>query len=186
MQYYALPNTVDGSAKPSLKLGYRWIITTLDVKVITYPCCNPTQCHALCKQWFDNWDRYSGPTRVCGIWVHYNDVIITQMASQITSLNIVYSTVYSDADKKKPIKAPGHWPLCGEFTGAGEFPAQRASYAENVSIWWRHHVKMHFRLISHIETAPWRPCVTPLWQHDCHQVETVQQSRLSKGVKFAS
>ena len=28
---------------------------------------------------------------------------------------------------------------CGEFTGTGEFPAQRASYAENVSIWWRHH-----------------------------------------------
>ena len=24
----------------------------------------------------------------------------------------------------------------------GEFPAQRASYAENVSIWWRHHVKI--------------------------------------------
>ena len=32
--------------------------------------------------------------------------------------------------------------LCvGEFTGTGEFPAQRASYAENVSIWWRHHVQ---------------------------------------------
>ena len=31
-------------------------------------------------------------------------------------------------------------PLCGEFTGTGEFPAQRASYAENDSIWWRHHV----------------------------------------------
>ena len=27
----------------------------------------------------------------------------------------------------------------GEFTGTGEFPAQRASNAENVSIWWRHH-----------------------------------------------
>ena len=37
------------------------------------------------------------------------------------------------------MKAPRHWPLCGEFTGTGEFPAQRASYAENVSIWWRHH-----------------------------------------------
>ena len=24
--------------------------------------------------------------------------------------------------------------------GTGEFPAQMASYAENVSIWWRHHV----------------------------------------------
>ena len=40
---------------------------------------------------------------------------------------------------KEDIKAPRHWPLCGEFTGTGEFPAQRASYAENVSIWWRHH-----------------------------------------------
>ena len=35
--------------------------------------------------------------------------------------------------------APRHWPLCGEFTGTGEFPAQRASYVGNVSIWWRHH-----------------------------------------------
>ena len=40
---------------------------------------------------------------------------------------------------KENIKAPRHWPLCGEFSGTGEFPAQRASYAENVSIWWRHH-----------------------------------------------
>ena len=40
---------------------------------------------------------------------------------------------------KENIKAPRHWPLCGEFTGTGEFPAQRANYAENVYIWWRHH-----------------------------------------------
>ena len=40
---------------------------------------------------------------------------------------------------KENTKAPRHWPLCGEFTGTGEFPAQMASYAENVSIWWRHH-----------------------------------------------
>ena len=31
----------------------------------------------------------------------YNDVIMTTMASQITSLTIVYSTVYSDADQRK-------------------------------------------------------------------------------------
>ena len=43
------------------------------------------------------------------------------------------------AQMKENIKAPRHWPLCGEFTGTGEFPAQRASNAENVSIWWRHH-----------------------------------------------
>ena len=33
--------------------------------------------------------------------------------------------------------------LCaGNSPGTGEFPAQRASYAENVSIWWRHHAKI--------------------------------------------
>ena len=31
--------------------------------------------------------------------------------------------------------------LCvGNSPGTGEFPAQMASNAENVSIWWRHHV----------------------------------------------
>ena len=42
------------------------------------------------------------------------------MASQITSLTTVYSTIYSGAV-------------------IGKFPAQRASNVENVSIWWRHH-----------------------------------------------
>ena len=37
---------------------------------------------------------------------------------------------------KENIKAPRHWPLCGKFT---EVPAQMASNAEKVSIWWRHH-----------------------------------------------
>ena len=33
--------------------------------------------------------------------------------------------------------------LCaGNSSGNGEFPAQMASNAENVSIWWRHHVVM--------------------------------------------
>ena len=32
---------------------------------------------------------------------HYDDVIMGAMASQITSLSIVYSTVYSDADQRK-------------------------------------------------------------------------------------
>ena len=34
--------------------------------------------------------------------------------------------------------------LCaGNSPGTGEFPAQMASYAENVSIWWRHHDPHH-------------------------------------------
>ena len=42
---------------------------------------------------------------------------------------------------KENIKAPRYWPLCGKFTETGEIPVQRASYAENVSIWWRHYVR---------------------------------------------
>ena len=38
--------------------------------------------------------------------------------------------------------------LCvGNSPGTGEFPAQMASNAENVSIWWRHHVKLW--VVSH-------------------------------------
>ena len=33
--------------------------------------------------------------------VHYNDVIMITIGSQITSLTVVYSTVYSDADQRK-------------------------------------------------------------------------------------
>ena len=73
---------------------------------------------------------------------HYIDVIMTTMASQITSLTVVYSTVYSDADQRK------------HQTGTGEFPAQRASYAENVSIWWRHHDQSCCRWVE----ALWASC----------------------------
>ena len=38
------------------------------------------------------------------------------MASEITSLTIVFLTVHS-VQTKENIKAPRHWPLCGEFTG---------------------------------------------------------------------
>ena len=59
------------------------------------------------------------------------------IASQNTSLAIVYSTVYSDADQRKHLRVTG---LCvGNSPGTCEFPAQMVSNAENVSIWWRHH-----------------------------------------------
>ena len=63
--------------------------------------------------------------------VHYDDVIMMAIASQITSLTIVYSAVYSGAHQRKHQSSAS--------LGTGEFPAQMASNAENVSIWWRHH-----------------------------------------------
>ena len=38
---------------------------------------------------------------------HYSDVIMTTTASQITSLTVVYSTVYSDADQRKHQSSDG-------------------------------------------------------------------------------
>ena len=58
---------------------------------------------------------------------HYNDIIMGAIVSQITSLTIVYSTVYSDADQRKhqssaslaflggihlgPVNSPHKWPV---------------------------------------------------------------------------
>ena len=77
-------------------------------------------------------------------WVlHYSDVIMGSMASQLTSLTVVNSTVYSveiiqwRSKKTSTLRVTG---LCvGNSPITGEFPAQMASTAENVSIWWRHH-----------------------------------------------
>ena len=65
------------------------------------------------------------------------------MASQIPSLAIVYSTVFRRRSKKtSKLRVTG---LCvGNSQVTNEFPAQRASNAENVSIWWRYHDCLHF------------------------------------------
>ena len=65
---------------------------------------------------------------------------MTMLASQITSLTVVYSIVYSGVNQRKHQSSASLAFVCmGNSPGTGEFPAQMASYAENVSIWWRHH-----------------------------------------------
>ena len=54
------------------------------------------------------------------------------IASQITSLTIVYSIVYSDADQSKH-QSSASLAFVREIH-RGEFPTQMASNAENVSI----------------------------------------------------
>ena len=70
---------------------------------------------------------------------HHNDAIVGAMASQITSLTIVYSIVYSGVDQRKhqssaslalvrgihrlPVNSPRKWPVT----------------RKNLAIWWRHH-----------------------------------------------
>ena len=61
---------------------------------------------------------------------HYGDVMMGAIASQITNLMNVYSTVYSDADQRKD-QSSASLALVG---GIHRGPAQMASNAENVSI----------------------------------------------------
>ena len=51
-------------------------------------------------------DRWLGRTllcvlKLCCMHLHYIDVVMTTMASQITSLAVVYSSVYLDTDQRK-------------------------------------------------------------------------------------
>ena len=71
-------------------------------------------------------------------WFNYADIIMTTMTSQITSLTVVYSIVYSDADQGKHQRS-GSPAFAGNSPVTGEFPALRASNTKNVAIWWRHH-----------------------------------------------
>ena len=45
--------------------------------------------------------QWVNPSSADHLRYHYSDVIMRTMASQITSLTIVYSTVYSSADQRK-------------------------------------------------------------------------------------
>ena len=63
---------------------------------------------------------------------------MTTLASQITSLKVVYSAVYSDADQRKHQSSASLAFVWG-IRRDRWIPRKKASYAENVSIWWRHH-----------------------------------------------
>ena len=73
------------------------------------------------------WQWGASQSRVCVVVAHYTDVIMSTMVSQITSLTIVWSTVYSGADQRKhqssaslafvqgihrwPVNSPHKWPV---------------------------------------------------------------------------
>ena len=79
-------------------------------------------------QLFINWNFRPHPfANYCLHFKHYNDFIMSAMASQITSLTIIYSTIYSRRRSKKTskLRVTG---LCERNSPVtGEFPSQRAS-----------------------------------------------------------
>ena len=132
--------------------------------------CLAAPSHFLNKCWLivtSQWPSFQGWGNFTR---HYNDIIMGAVASKITSLRIVYSTVYSDVDQRKKSK-PRVTGLCAvNSPGIGEFPAQMASNAENVSIWLRHH-EIH------------QSSIAKIWLED-HSSETSFKSASCQCVKY--
>ena len=81
-----------------------------------------------------------------GQWYVFHDTMPSPLQWCYNERNGVLNHRYLDCllnhlfkCKKENIKAPRHWPLWGESTGDRWIPLTKASNAENVSIWWRHH-----------------------------------------------
>ena len=103
------------------------------------------------------WECNSGGSNSChqltvlrhGIYVHKDKVTLhwrhngRNCVSNHQPYNCLLNRLFGRRSKKtSKLRVTG---LCeGNSPGTGEFPAQMASNAENVSIWWRHHdLKQH-------------------------------------------
>ena len=98
---------------------HRWLIIWLRLKIIKF------QLHG----------RFLKPhLQWCSEYpAHYNDVIMGTMASQFTSLTIIYLSIYSGADHRKHQSSAS----LAFVRGIHRWPW--TSNEENVPIWWRHH-----------------------------------------------
>ena len=81
------------------------------------------------------------------------------MASQITSLRIVYSTVYSGADQRKYQSSAPLAFVRGIYRWPVNSIAQMASNAESVPTWWRHHIASALHNNTHCLLLPHPPAI---------------------------
>ena len=106
--------------------GYQLIMQWKEIRYVSY--------HRMrCRCW--NFSLY----RKTKNDIDYSDVIMGTRASQITSLTVVYSSVYSGTYQRKHQSSASLAFVRGIHRGPVNSQAQMASNAENVSIWWRHH-----------------------------------------------
>ena len=74
--------------------------------------------------------------------------MMSMISSQITGVSNVCSTICSGVGQTSKLRVTS---LCeGNPSVIGGFPSHRTSYAENVSIWWRHH---EFRVLNNSNTT---------------------------------
>ena len=85
-----------------------------------------TSTYAVCVTWY--------PSAMPLQWRHNEHDSVSNHQPHVCLLNRLFGR---RSKKTSKLRVTG---LCvGNSPGTGEFPAQMASNAENVSIWWRHH-----------------------------------------------
>ena len=73
------------------------------------------------------------------VHMHYSDVIMSAMLSQITGVSIVCSSVCRGADQRIHQSSASLTLVGGNLPATRGFPSQRASDVENVPTSWHHH-----------------------------------------------
>ena len=99
------PSVVDEWVAGQRKLKFSWYD-------LTGSWSPSATCHIERGQWNVGWYLHSPFGSADGRQPHYSVMIMSALASQITGVSIIYSTVYSGADQRKQkSKALCPWPL---------------------------------------------------------------------------
>ena len=146
---------------PSHYLNQCWLISEVLWHSPKNNCTVSAQATILYNE-FENYTLYKNHCHISQrsmmtYVINYNDVMMSAMGSQVTSLTFTQLFIQC---AKKPTSKLHVTGLCeGNSPVTGEFPAQRVSNGENVSIWWHHHAHGKNRLQwKKMTNFHWRNC----------------------------
>ena len=113
-----------------------YVVSNTQMCTAFHPCCVK--------------NRYLGQGQVITLqWRHNGRDSVSNHQPYDCLLNRLFRRRSNKASK---LRVTG---LCaGNSPGTGEFPAQMASNAENVSIWWRHHEIPQIHVLWDVITCP--------------------------------
>ena len=111
--------------REQLTMGHRWFAQWFGTEQTTSHYLNP-------------WHRSVTHRYIIG---YYSDVMMSAMASQITSLTIVYSTVFSGADQRKHVVTCN---LSGDIIHNG--PWDLARVRQFIRLVWQAGISGHYRV----------------------------------------
>ena len=125
--------------------------------------------------WISAWWDFSFGTLQ---WLHYERNGILNHQPQDCLTNCLFKAQIKETSKLC------HWPGVWNSPVPGEFPAQRSSNGENVSIWWHHHemwLKSHMCGCSNMPRSLWHFAIISQEQ-GLMQIEWINQSLKSQNV----